>query len=189
MNAVRLFVKAHPALWLLVRLSAVALLVWWSHHAGYTRGAHDTELTWSAKWDKQVAELAKARVEAERAVRDVEQRRQRDIDKVRDDAEQQIARAKSDAVVADAAAERLQQQAQRLAASASQCARHSGVTESGDAAREPAVVLADLLGRADARAGALAAAYDRARAAGLACQRAYLSLTHDPNGRTGAASE
>jgi hypothetical protein len=38
------------------------------------------------------------------------------------------------------------------------------------------MVLADLLSRADERAGELAAAYDRARAAGLACEQAYDAL-------------
>jgi hypothetical protein len=37
-------------------------------------------------------------------------------------------------------------------------------------------VLADVLGRADDRAGELAAALDASRAAGLACERAYDAL-------------
>jgi hypothetical protein len=41
------------------------------------------------------------------------------------------------------------------------------------------MVLADLLSRADERAGELAAAYDRARASGLACERAYQSLVKE----------
>jgi hypothetical protein len=177
MNAVRLFLKAHPVLWFLVRLTAVALLVWWINHSGYTDGAHDKDLEWSAKWDKQAAELATARANAEIAARAAEQRRQADIEKVRQDAEQQIANAENDAVAADAAAVGLREQARRLALRASQCASYSGTTQSGDAAGQPAVVLADLLSRADARAGELARAYDRSRTAGLACQRAYLSLT------------
>jgi hypothetical protein len=39
------------------------------------------------------------------------------------------------------------------------------------------MVLSDLLARADARAGELAKAYDRARIAGLACEASYNALT------------
>lgn len=143
----------------------------------YSHGASVTATEWQGKWDKQATELATARADAVNAAREAEQRRQADMDKVRQDAEQQIANAERDAAVADAAAVGLREQAARLAKRASQCASHSGTAQSGAAAGQPAVVLAELLGRADARAGELARAYDRARASGLACQRAYLSLT------------
>ncbi|WP_064336382.1 DUF2514 family protein [Aeromonas veronii] len=178
MNPVRQFLSANPVVWFLVRLAAVSLLVWWINHSGYTEGAHDKELEWSAKWNKQATELATARADAELAARSAEQRRQADIERVRQDAEKQIASAERDAVAADAVAVGLREQAGRLAKRASQCASDSGSAQSGDAAGQSAVVLADLLGRADARAGELAKAYDRARAAGLACQRAYLTLTN-----------
>ena len=178
MNAVRLFLKAHPALWYAVKLAVVYFLLWGLRQQGYSEGAHDKELEWSAKWDKQAAELATVRADAEIAARKAEQRRQADIEKVRQDAETQIANAERDAVAADAVADGLLEQAGRLAKRASQCASDSGSAKSGDAAGQSAVVLADLLGRADARAGELARAYDRARASGLACQRAYFSLTN-----------
>ena len=178
MSPVRQFLSANPVIWFLVRLAAVSLLVWWINHSGYTEGAHDKELEWSAKWNKQATELAMARADAELAARAAEQRRQADIERVRQDAEKQIASAERDAVAADAVAVGLREQAGRLAKRASQCASDSGSAQSGDAAGQSAVVLADLLGRADARAGELAKAYDRSRAAGLACQRAYLTLTN-----------
>ena len=143
----------------------------------YSHGASVTAAEWQGKWDKQATELATARADAVNAAREAEQRRQADIEKVRHDAEQEMARAESDAAAASAVAAGLHEQARRLAARVSSCAIHSGVAQSGTAAGQPAVVLAELLGRADARAGELARAYDRARASGLACQRAYLSLT------------
>ena len=178
MNAVRLFLKAHPVLWFLLRQAVMFFLVWLLYQQGYSSGAHDKELEWSAKWNKQATELATARADAELAARSAEQRRQADIERVRQDAEKQIASAERDAVAADAVAVGLREQAGRLAKRASQCASDSGAAQSGDAAGQSAVVLADLLGRADARAGELARAYDRARASGLACQRAYFSLTN-----------
>ena len=147
------------------------------YQSGHSAGEEDERKTWQAKWDRQTAELAEARVQNVQLAREEEQRRQRAIDEVRQDAEQQIARVETDAAAASAVAAGVLEQARRLATRASQCANHSRVTQSGDAARQPAVVLADVLGRADARAGELARAYDRARTAGLACERAYFSLT------------
>ena len=148
------------------------------YQSGHSTGEEGERKTWQAKWDRQSAELAEARAQNIQLAREEEQRRQRAIDKVRQDAEQQIARVETDAAAASAVAVGLHEQAERLAKRASQCANNSGTAQSGDAAGQSAVVLADLLSRADARAGELARAYDRARASGLACQRAYLSLTN-----------
>ncbi|KPY93317.1 Uncharacterized protein ALO36_04280, partial [Pseudomonas syringae pv. tomato] len=52
----------------------------------------------------------------------------------------------------------------------------TGASERGKAATRAAMVLSDLLGRADSRAGELAKAYDQSRVAGLACERSYQSL-------------
>lgn len=146
------------------------------YQSGHSAGEESERKTWQAKWDRQSAELAEARAQNIQLAREEELRRQRAIEKVRQDAEQQIARVETDAAAASAVAAGMLEQARRLATRASQYASHSSVTQSGDAARQPAVVLADLLGRADARAGELARAYDRARTAGLACERAYLSM-------------
>ncbi|MGN5220762.1 DUF2514 family protein [Aeromonas veronii] len=148
------------------------------YQSGHSTGVEGERKTWQAKWDKQSAELAEARAQNVQLAREEEQRRQRAIEKVRQDAEQQIARVETDAAAASAIAAGVLEQARRLATRASQCANNSGTAQSGDAAGQSAVVLADLLGRADARAGELAKAYDRARTAGLACERAYLSLTN-----------
>ena len=153
-----------------------AVLVGAAYGYGHHRGVNSTELEWQCKWNKQALALATAKAEALEKVRAVELRRQSDIEKVRQDAEQEIARAKTDAASADAASERLQQQAKRLAARASQCSGNTGAAISGQTTDSAAVVLADLLGRADKRAGELAAAYDQARNAGLACERAYDAL-------------
>lgn len=155
---------------------AIGLGAWWLHHSGYQSGANAKELEWSAKWDKQAEQQATAKAKAELKAREEEQRRQASIDKVRDDAEKQIARAESDALAASDAAAGVLEQAKRLAARAGKCPSNPSATQPGTTATEPSVVLADVLGRADARAGELAAAYDRSRAAGLACERAYDAL-------------
>lgn len=157
----------------LLALAGLLACLW----LAYSHGVSVTATEWQGQWDKQATELATARADAVIAAREADQRRQADIEKVRHDAEKEMARVESDAAAASAVAAGLHEQARRLAARANQCTSHSGVTQSGAAAGQPAVVLAELLGRADARAGELARAYDRARASGLACQRAYLSLT------------
>ncbi|WP_324035142.1 DUF2514 domain-containing protein [Aeromonas caviae] len=144
--------------------------------SGHAAGEEGERKTWQAKWNEEVARLATARTKAELKAREEEQRRQAEIDEVRDHAQEEIAQAQADAAAADLESGRLREQARRLAARASQCASHSSAPQGGPTAEQPAVVLADLLSRADERAGELAAAYDRARASGLACERAYDTL-------------
>lgn len=152
----------------------VALGVLWG---AYSHGVSVTTTKWQGKWDAQALELSEAKAKAVTLAREEEQRRQTSIDKVRQDAEQQIARAEADATAADAAAHGLREQAKRLAARASQCAGNTGTPQYSETTPSPSVVLADVLSRADERASQLAAAYDRARASGLACERAYESLS------------
>ncbi|HHP5403294.1 TPA: DUF2514 domain-containing protein [Aeromonas veronii] len=143
---------------------------------GHADGEEGERKTWQAKWDEETARLAISRAKAVQEAREEEQRRQAEIDEVRTHAQEQITQAQADAAAAGIESGRLREQARRLAARASQCASHSSTPQGSPAAEQPAVVLADLLSRADERAGELAAAYDRARASGLACERAYDSL-------------
>jgi hypothetical protein len=127
------------------------------------------------RYGEQLADMAKTQAqaisEAERLAREEEQRRQSAVNKVGSDAREEIRTATVDAGAADAAGNRLHVQASKLAASA--CSSDSGATQRGASATRAAMVLSDLLQRADKRAGELAAAYDRARIAGLACERSY----------------
>jgi len=56
------------------------------YQSGYSAGEEGERKTWQAKWDKQSAELAEARVQNVQLAREEEQRRQRAVDKVRQDA-------------------------------------------------------------------------------------------------------
>ena len=153
-------------------IAALIFMNLWS----YSHGVNVTDTKWQSKWDAQALQLSEAKTQAVTIAREEEQRRQSAIDKVRQDAEQQISRAESDALAANAVAAGLHEQARRVAARTNQCAGDPAAAQSGPTVGQPAVVLADLLSRADARAGELARAYDRARASGLACERAYHSL-------------
>lgn len=163
----------------LVAVIMVLGILW----GAYNHGVNITDTAWQSKWDAQALELSEAKAEAVTLAREEEQRRQAEIDKVTQDAEKQIALAEADATAADAAAHGLREQAKRLAERASKCAGNTDTPKRGETAPSPSVVLSDVLSRADERAGQLAAAYDRARASGLACERAYESLSSVRSGK------
>ncbi|TBV16941.1 DUF2514 domain-containing protein [Stutzerimonas kirkiae] len=84
---------------------------------------------------------------------------------------EQIEQARRDADAAGAAAGRLRVEAGRIATQLATCnASTAGERQARVATGD---LLADVLGRADDRAGELAAIADRARAAGLTCERVY----------------
>ncbi|NVL35594.1 DUF2514 family protein, partial [Pseudomonas syringae pv. actinidiae] len=89
--------------------------------------------------------------------------------------------ALTDAAVADAAGDRLRVEAGKLAGATSCAPSNTGAAERGKAATRAAMVLSDLLGRADARARELAKAYDQSRIAGLACNRFVEELSNTTN--------
>ncbi|RYY84579.1 MAG: DUF2514 family protein [Chitinophagaceae bacterium] len=76
---------------------------------------------------------------------------------------------------AGAAGQRLRNEAAKLAATVSCPATDNTTIARGQAATR-AMVFSDLLARADARAGELAQAYDRAKIAGLQCEQEYGAL-------------
>ncbi|WP_248920435.1 DUF2514 domain-containing protein [Pseudomonas entomophila] len=117
-----------------------------------------------------------AEVIGERAARDEEQRRAQAQEGVRAHAQEQRTIAEGSAAGADAAGQRLHDDAGKLAATVGCAGADPAVAARGEAARRAAMVLSDLLARADARAGELAAAFDRAQVAGLACEASYNAL-------------
>ena len=136
--------------------------------------------TWQVqdwRFGTQLADIEKnqalAVTDAGNVAREEEQRRQAAVNKEASDAREQNKAAAVDAGVADSVGDRLHVEASQFAATA--CG-DSGVAQRGASAARAAMVLSDLLQRADKRAGELAAAYDRARIAGLTCERSYGAL-------------
>lgn len=111
----------------------------------------------------------------ERGARQEEQRRATAQEEVRAHAQEE--RTIADAG-ADAAGQRLQHEGAKLAATVSCTGTDTAAVARGQAATRAAMVLSELRDRADARAGELAKAYDRARIAGLACEASYNALTN-----------
>lgn len=167
-------------LWLPLAGGALALgLLAGGLYLGYDHGRTIERAEWQVRWSDRDAGDKQAWGLAQEAARTEEQRRQTAINQVANDARKEQAAAIDDAGRADAAGDRLHVAANELAGRASCAAGYTGIAQRGEAARRAALVLSDLLSRADARAGELAKAYDRARIAGLACERAYKALSPD----------
>ena len=117
-----------------------------------------------------------AEVIGERSARQEEQRRAAAQEEARTHAQEERKIADADVAGADAAGQRLRSEAAQLAATVSCPGPDAAAIARGQAATRAAMVLSDLLARADKRAGELAQAYDRARIAGLACEASYNAL-------------
>ncbi|PBQ00348.1 hypothetical protein CCL17_17075 [Pseudomonas congelans] len=159
--------KALP--WKAVGLLLILLALAGALYGAYLHGVTVTDLAWKAKWAEEVSTQSEAVATTTTEYRTEEQRRQKAANQVANDARQNQTAALTDAAVADAAGDRLRVEAGKLAATASCVPGDTGAAERGKAATRAAMVLSDLLGRADARAGELAKAYDESRVAGLAC--------------------
>lgn len=118
-----------------------------------------------------------AEVLGERNARAEEQQRAKAQEEARANAHEEHQVADDGAAGADAVGQRLHDEAGKLAATVSCPGTDTAAVARGQAATRAAMVLSDLLARADARAGELAKAYDRARIAGLACEAFYNALT------------
>jgi len=117
-----------------------------------------------------------AEVIGERGARQEEQRRAQAQEEARAHAQEERTIADAGAAGADAAGQRLRDEAGKLAATISCPGTDTAAIARGQAATRAAMVLSELRDRADARAGELAKAYDRARIAGLACEASYNAL-------------
>jgi len=145
-------------------------------YGSYLHGESVANARWQLQWADQQPLQAKWLAAATTANRNEEQRRQAAVNQVGSDAREQVVIASADGVAADAAGERVREQAGRLVTNASCTANDSGSASRGASTTRAAMVLSDLFQRADKRAGELAKAYDQARIAGFACEAAYASL-------------
>lgn len=114
---------------------------------------------------------AQATVAAVEAARTEERRRTAAVEKQRDDAQKQAASAAGDAARAHAERRRLLERADALADAAA--GRDPTLTDGSPAGADAVDLLAYMLGRVSFRAEQLAGIADRARIAGLTCERVY----------------
>lgn len=185
---------------IVTRLRIAAFLAQVGHESGhlryvrelggsaYRRGVTVTDSKWLAKWAEQVGTQAQAVATTTIEYRTEEQRRQKAANQVANDARQEQTAAIADAVVADAAGDRLRSEAGKLAASASCVPSDLGIADRGNNATRAAMVLSDLLSRSDARAGELARYADELRVAGRACEAPYNASSRAASFKSGGLS-
>ncbi|HGY9618029.1 TPA: DUF2514 domain-containing protein [Pseudomonas putida] len=118
-----------------------------------------------------------AEVIGERSARQEEQRRAVAQEEARAHAQEERTIADAGAADADIAGKRLRDESAKLAAAVSCPGTDTAAVARGQAATRAAMVLSDLLSRADARAGELAKAYDLAKIAGDTCEASYAALS------------
>ncbi len=146
-------------------------------YGAYRHGVTVTDSQWRVKWSDQVSTQAQAVTTTTTEYRTEEQRRQKAANQVANNARQEQTAAIADAAGADAAGDRLRSEAGKLAASASCVPGDPGIADRGKNATRAAMVLSDLLSRADARAGDLARHADRLTVSLQACEASYESLS------------
>ncbi len=139
-------------------------------------GARADLATEKAARSAETAQRAQAAASASEAYRTEEQRRVAAHQEISHVAELDQTRAVAERRTADSAGQRLQQ---RFAAAASRCAAPAdpAAAPSSSAAGAAGDLLIEVQRRIDEAAGELADAADRARIAGLACERSYDALT------------
>lgn len=150
-----------PRVWLAF-IIALAITAAGCYFKGHADGVRTT-----------IAAAQKEQLEAVAAARAEEQRRTAAQSEIAKDANQQRTAALADAFAARAAAGSLQQRVDQLVAAA----RHPAATAGSPAAGGALDLLADVLGRADERAGELAKIADERGIAGRQCERDYDALT------------
>jgi len=171
------------SIWLRILPYIAALaLVAGALFGAYHHGVSVTDATWKAAWDARDTRDAEARAANEATERAKEQAYQQSINKAVQDGQRIIDQATADAVTARASADSLRGAADAIAASlaASESSGNSCTAAASKADARYAAMLADVLKRADQRAGDLAEVADQARARGVTCEQAYDGIIAHP---------
>lgn len=166
-------------IWLKILPYIVALLlVAGALFGAYHHGETVTNGEWQAKWSERDARDEAAQAANEAAERDKEQSRQQAINKVVQNGQALIDTAAAAVTAANRESDRLRSAADGLASriSASQAGGNSCTAAASQAAARAVMVLADVLKRADQRAGDLAGYADQSHGRGVTCEQAYDSL-------------
>lgn len=167
------FIRAH---WLPLALVACAIIgLRMAYTSGYSSGEDAANTRWSKTWADHQLEDQRANAEYQAEQRALEQERQRKIDQGAVNAQKRIDQINADLDIATATSDSVQRRADSIAAELERSKASLGACSSAasQAAAAHARVLADVLKRADTRAGILAAVADQAIERGSACEGAY----------------
>ncbi|SBT60191.1 Protein of uncharacterised function (DUF2514) [Plesiomonas shigelloides] len=160
----------------LLAIAMAVVALWLFSEWRYSAGEAAMNEVWQSRWIARDAADAEERQLRQEAARTEEQRRADAVAAQEKEANDELEKAKRDAAAAESRG--LQQQLKTLRAkfSSSGSCSISGAAGAGKA-EASITVLTELLGEADAVAGAMAEEADRARVAGAACERIYNSVT------------
>jgi hypothetical protein len=150
----------------------------------YGSGYANADKRWRASWSERDAADARQTTQREAWERAEEQRRQVAISQVIENAEKQLTAARSDAAVAESAADGLRSQLRHITRQLadSETGRLTSVARAGASEGKTAILLAGLLRESDELAGKFAAEADDAYERGAACERIYEGVTgNQPN--------
>ncbi|MBA1208165.1 DUF2514 domain-containing protein [Pseudomonas fulva] len=155
---------------------AVAVVLVTSHWGAYEHGRSVERAQAGQASAQRDSGDRLAEVLGERGARQQEHQRAQAQEEARAHGHEERSIASAGAAGADAAGQRLRDDGANFAAAVSCPGTDTAAVARGQAATRAAMVLSDLLTRADARAGELAKAYDQARIAGEQCQSEYQAL-------------
>lgn len=164
-------------LWPLAGIAAAALLLTIGVQTGRLHHAQAAIVKVKDAWALDRAQATAAALAQTTAYRAEETRRAAAHQEIVDEADRKTVAARDDAVISDAVAGKLRGRVAALIAQTRAATGNPAAAQTSSPADDAGLVLADLFGRLDARAGQLADFADRASIAGQACERAYISLT------------
>lgn len=159
--------------WMIVKVTALAAAIFLSCFWCYQAGRTAEHKEWSAKWQERDLADAQAAIQFADKQRRIEQDRQGAIDAIQEQAQQDIATAQRNAAIAAAESKRLQDGIADAITRLQADSGNPGATISSKTRASTSSLLAELFREIDTAAGIYAAEADRARAAGLTCERAY----------------
>ncbi|NWC08303.1 DUF2514 domain-containing protein [Pseudomonas agarici] len=143
----------------------------------YRHGASVADSQWQARWNERDTRDASAKAVNEAKERTLEQARQLSINKAIQDGQRKIDQATADAADARSTADSLQRAVDDLAGRLKRAPGGNSCTAAASqAATRAALVFADVLKRADQRAGDLAGYADQSRGRGVTCEQAFDAL-------------
>lgn len=154
----------------------LALLIWaacWLNVRYFINPAVNAETSrWNIRWAERDKADIQAAIDAQKQRQAIERSNQDAIDKIQSDAQMEADRLRADRDAANAKSVQLQRGIEAAIARLSG-GQNTGPTAGSTTGAGTGILLAQLFAEIDTAAGQYAAEADRARAAGLTCERAY----------------
>lgn len=159
-----------------VGAAIIAGLMWANVHYVVNPAVNKETARWQSRWDKRDAADAAFNAQRERDERAKEQDWQSKIDNIESGAEAAKVLASRNLSAANAESDRLRAGISSAIARLQQVSADTSTTSVSATGGSAGNLLTQLFSEIDAAAGSYAAEADRARAAGLTCERAYDAL-------------